>query len=127
MRLLMSPGSRSTALDSEASKFGGGCRVPSECTIGRLAECRLTRFQGIQRENRLQSRMTTDTTNKMTTASIRQKPYHNSSMFSLLMFLLHQPIGSTSLIGAEVILNRFQRMRTETRPQAPQKDPRQCT
>src|SRR6202040_317597 len=86
-------GSRSAALDSEASKFRGGCRMPSECTFECLAERRLTRFQGIQRKNRLHSRTTTNRRDRETTALISQKPYHNSSMFSPLMFLLHQPIG----------------------------------
>src|ERR1035438_9643587 len=110
MRLLMSPGSRSAALRV-------GCKVPSGCTIGCFAERRLTRLQEIQRKNHLQSRTTTDTTNKVTIALIRHKPYHSCSTLSPPVFLLHQPIGSKSLIGAAVILKRFRSTRTETRPQ----------
>lgn len=70
----------------------------NEGSIECLAERRLTRFQGIQRKNRLHRRTTTNRKDKETTPLISQKPYHNSSMFSPLMFLLHQHIGSESLI-----------------------------
>jgi hypothetical protein len=47
----------------------------------------------------LQSSMTTNTANKAISALIRHKPHHSSSTLSHPMFLLHQPVGSRSLIG----------------------------
>ena len=97
MRLLMSPGSRSAA-------FQVGCTAPSECTIGCLAERRLTRLQRIKRKNRLLRSTTMDITKKVPTALIRHKPYQSCSTLLSSMFLLHQPMGSKSLIGAALAI-----------------------
>jgi hypothetical protein len=107
-----------TVIDSvglRSTRFRGSCTVPSECTIGCLVDRRITRFQGIERKDRLQNRTTAGTTNKVAIALNKRKPYCSCSTLSPPMFLVHQPSGSKPPIGAAVILKRPPGTRTETR------------
>jgi hypothetical protein len=82
MRFFLSLGLRSTTSDSEALKFRGGFKVPSECTIGCLTGRRLAILERIQRKTHLQSRATAHNTDNETTTLRNQKAYQSCCTFS---------------------------------------------